>query len=87
MDMEHFNNFRPLTNLTFLSKVIERTADCQSRRYLKGINLYPKLQAPYQLFRSTENSETALLRVHNDTLKALDNKKEVILVLLDLYRF
>lgn len=81
MDMEDLNNFRPITNLTFLSKVIERTANCQSRHYLKVSNLYPKLQAAYQLFYSTE---TALLRVRNDILRALDNKKEVILVLLDL---
>ena len=43
--------------------------------------LYPKLQAAYQQFHSTE---TALLRVHNDILRALDGKKEVILVQLDL---
>ena len=49
------------------------------RRYLNVSNLYPKPQAPYQMFHSAENSEMALLRVRNDILKALDNKKEVIL--------
>ena len=44
-------------------------------------HLYPKLQAAYQQFHSTE---TALLRVQNDILRAIDDKKEVILVLLDL---
>jgi hypothetical protein len=81
MDKENLNNFRPITNLAFLSKVIERTAACQTRHYLTVNNLYPKLQAAYQQFQSTE---TALLRVHNDILRALDDKKEVILVLLDL---
>ena len=54
---------------------------CQTGHYLTVNNLYPKLQAAYQQFQSTE---TALLRVHNDILRALDGKKEVILVLLDL---
>ena len=44
-------------------------------------NLYPKLQAADQ---QSHNKETALLRVHNDILKAIDNKNEVILVLLGL---
>ena len=81
MDKENLNNFRPITNLAFLSKVIERTAACQTRHYLTENNLYPKIQAAYQQFQSTE---TALLRVHNDILRALDDKSEVILVLLDL---
>ena len=81
MDKEDLNNFRPITNLAFLSKVIEKSVACQTRHYLTVNNLYPKLQAAYQQFQSTE---TALLRVHNDILRALDDKKEVILVLLDL---
>ena len=81
MDKEDLNNFRPITNLAFLSKVIEKSVACQTRHYLTVNNLYPKLQAAYQQFQSTE---TALLRVHSDILRALDDKKEVILVLLDL---
>jgi hypothetical protein len=50
---------------------------CQCDHYLVENQLYPKLQAAYQQFHSTE---TALLRVHNDILRALDGKKEVILV-------
>lgn len=49
--------------------------------YLTTNNLYPKLQAAYQQSHSTE---TALLRVQNDILRAIDCKKEVILVMLDL---
>ena len=54
---------------------------CQCDHYLVENQLYPKLQAAYHQFHSTE---TALLRVHNDILRALDGKKEVILVQLDL---
>ena len=52
-----------------------------SSQSLSSVNLYPQLQATYQQFQSTE---TALLQVHNDTLRTIDNKNEVILVLLDL---
>ena len=81
LDKEDLNSFRPITNLTFVSKVIERTAAYQTQHYLTSNKLYPKLQAAYQQSHSTE---TALIRVQNDILRAIDNKNEVILVLLDL---
>ena len=40
-----------------------------------------KLQSAYRRFHSTE---TALLRVFNDILSAIDNKQEVVLVMLDM---
>ena len=82
MDKEDLNNFRPITNLAFVTKVIERIVARQVHQYLASNNLYPKLQAAYQ---ESHSSETALLRVHNDILKAIDNKNEVILVLLDAF--
>ena len=39
------------------------------------------LQTAYKQYHSTE---TALIRVHNDILTALDNRRTVILLLLDL---
>ena len=65
----------------FVSKIIERTVARRCNHYLATNHLYPKLQAAYQEFHSTE---TALLRVQNDILRAIDDKKEVILVLLGL---
>ena len=81
LDKEDLNSFRPITNLTFVSKVIERTVAYQTQDYLTSNKIYPKLQAAYEQSHSTE---TALLRVQNDILRAIDNKTEVILVLLDL---
>ena len=34
--------------------------------------------------RDSHSTETALLRIHNDILRTIDQKKEVIIVLLDL---
>ena len=79
-DKEEFDNFRQITNFAFVSKIIERTVAHQCDHYLAMNHLYLKLQEAYQQFHSTE---TALLRVQNDILRAIDDKK-VILVLLDL---
>ena len=61
--------------------MLERIVACQSRDYLIANDLYPSLQSAYRKYHSTE---TALLRVQNDVLRAIDQKQEVILVLLDL---
>ena len=81
LDKEDLNNYRQITNFAFVSKVTEIIVARQIHHYLVSNNLYPKLQAAYQQSHSTE---TALLRVHNDIPRAVDNKNEVILVLLDL---
>ncbi|KAL9978237.1 hypothetical protein ACROYT_G015732 [Oculina patagonica] len=81
LDPEVYSNYRPITNLPFLSKALERIVASQIRDYLTENDLYPSLQSAYRKFHSTE---TALLRVQNDILRAIDNGNEVLLVLLDL---
>ena len=44
--------------------------------------LFAKMESAY---RKHHNTETALLRVVNDILQAIDNKGEAVLVLLDLF--
>ncbi len=80
-DCENLSNYRPISNLKFVSKVVERVAASQLQQYLMDNNLYGKLQSAYRKHHSTE---TALLRVQNDITRALDNRKDVVLVLLDL---
>ena len=84
LDKEDFSNYRTVTNLPFLSKVLERAAPIQVRDYLSTNQLYPRFQSAYREFQSTQ---TALPRVHNDILRTIDQKKEAILVLLDLSAF
>ena len=43
-DPEVFSNFRPITNLPFLSKFLERIVAGQVRNYLTENGLYPSLQ-------------------------------------------
>ena len=49
--------------------------------YLKDNQFFPKFQSAYSSLHSTE---TALLKVHNDVVHLLGQRKTVMLVLLDL---
>ena len=81
LDPEELKNYRPISNLSFLSKTLERVVSLQLNEYLLTNNLHAKMQSAYRPHYSTE---TALLRVFNDINLALDQHNEVILVLLDL---
>ena len=74
-------NFRPVSNLPYASKMIERAAANQMVEHMKRNNLFEPLQSAYKEGHSTE---TALLKVQNDLLVAMDNQRVSILVLLDI---
>ena len=81
LDKNVLKNYRPLSNCSFLDKFLEKCAFMQLNEYLTSNSLYGKYQSAY---RQGHGTETALLKVKNDIMLALDNKKDVILVLLDL---
>ena len=74
-------NYRPISNLPFLSKVIEKAASRQVMAHVDSNNLGEPFQSSYKRHHSTE---TALLKVKNDLLRSLDNNKAVLMVLLDM---
>ena len=80
LDPENLSNYRPISNLRFTSKLIERAATSQLQTYLCENDLHAKMQSAYRPYHSTE---IALLRVQNDILLALDQRKEAVLVRLD----
>ena len=80
LDSEIYQNYRPLANMSFMIKVIEKSVAIQTYSYLNNNALFPSLQSAYRAHNSTE---IALLRVTNDILKALDSRNDVILILLD----
>ena len=81
LDSGLVNNYRPIPNLTFVSKIVERLVSEQLVEYLQDNNLMPNLQSAYRRHHSTE---TALLRILSDLLKAMDNQHVTVLGLLDL---
>ena len=78
---EELKNYRPISNLSFVSKLVERLVANRLNSYLSTHALINKFHSAYRMFHSTE---TALLRVQNDILSALNNKSSIALVLLDL---
>ena len=72
---------RPISNLSLLSKLLERLVSKQLVAYLLENDLFPDLQSPYQ---SNHSTETAVLKVLSDILLALDSGKLALLSLLDL---
>ncbi|XP_068707249.1 uncharacterized protein [Montipora foliosa] len=75
-----FSNLPPVSNLQYVSKLTERAVFDQVHVHLNTHDLYPKLQSAYRRGHSTE---TALLKMHNDTLIAMDREHVILLVLLD----
>jgi len=74
-------NFRPMLNLTFMSKVVERAAASQLNTYLSANGLMPRHQSAY---RKKHSTETAMLRVWSDVLTSADVREVTLLGLLDL---
>ena len=81
LDSEGLHNYRPISNIPFITKVLEHAASSQLMSYIEENSLHSKIQSAYRHHHSTE---TAMLKVHNDLLRAVDNNKEIVLVLLDL---
>ena len=76
-----FRNYRPISNLPFLSKLIERIVCNQVTQYTGSTGMAEKFQSAYRAFHSTE---TALTKVKDDILRAIDNQRITCLILLDL---
>ena len=75
-----FANFRPVSNLSFVSKTTEK-ASVNQLLHCKSFALLPTNQSVYGKFHSTE---TALLRVQSDILMSMDRQEVTLLILLDL---
>ena len=78
---DSMKNYRPVSNLSFLSKVLEKVVVNQLNTRINSSNTSNKYQSAYRKFHSTE---TALLKIHCDILTSMDAIKVTALTLLDL---
>ena len=75
------NNYRPVSNLCFIAKILEKLVLSQVSSYLNSHNLYNTCQSAYRPGHSTE---TALLKVVNDLFLSLIKGNISVLALLDI---
>ena len=80
-DPQVFKNYRPVSNLSFLSKLIEKVISSRILKHIADNELIDKFQSAYRCGHSTE---TALLRVYNDIVTMVGKGNGSYLVLLDL---
>ena len=81
LDKELMSNYRPISNLSFLSKLLERLVHVRLSLYLCKNKLFNNFQSAYTKHRSTE---TTLLSLHNTIINAMSTQKITALCLLDL---
>ena len=74
-------NYRPVSNLSFISKILEKIVANRLQAHIKTNHLCNPLQSAYRKHHSTES---ALLKVHNDIIISMDKGEVTAPTLLDL---
>jgi hypothetical protein len=78
---EDLASYRPISNLNFISKLLERIIH---NRLTSHLNTFCSLSPFQSAYRKHHSVETALLRIQNDLLLALEKRQVTALILLDL---
>ena len=81
IDPEILKNYRPVSDLLFLSKLTERVVDKRLFEHMSLNNLHCIYEHGYKKMHSTE---TLLLPLVNNTLLSLDSNLAVVWILIDL---
>ena len=81
LDQDVLKNYRPVCNLAYTGKLIEKVVLRRLNKHMSDHNLGEPFQSAY---RPNHSTETALMRVQHDITKELDQDRGVALVLLDL---
>ena len=78
---EDFKNYRPVSNLNYLSKLTEKVVASKIKGHINNSKLDNPFQSAYKSFHSTE---TALLTIQNDIYAAMEKGRVTAVTLLDL---
>ena len=81
LDKESLSNYRPVSNLSYISKLTEKIVKIQLTKHLDGHSLFNAHQSAYTKSHSTE---TVLLSIHDYLIRAMGHQKVTGLCLLDL---
>ncbi len=80
-DPQCITSYRPIFNLTFLSKIIEKVILEQLMEHLTFVNIFPDNQSAHRRLYSTEMT---LCAITNNILVNMDEGRCCVLILLDL---
>ena len=81
LNRDDMENYRPVSNLSFLSKILEEVVAIRLNSHINSSHTSNDYQCAYRKFHSTE---TALLKMHNDILSSMDDSRVTALTLLHL---
>ena len=81
LDSNDMKNFRPVSNLSFISNILEKVVLIQLKNHLFGNNLLEIFQSAYKQNHSTE---TAVLSVLDGLLCSADEQLVSLVALFDL---
>ena len=81
LDPDVLKNYRPVSNLHYISKLTEKVVAGQIEMHLENNNLLDPYQSGYRKHHSTE---TAVLNITNDILSKKDSHQATALVSIDL---
>ena len=81
LEKTDITNYRPISNLSVISKLLERAVSAQLAVYLDCNKRMPPNQSAYRKCHSTE---TALTAVFSNIIEKLDKGNLVLLAMLDL---
>ena len=79
-DKNELSNYRPVSSITTLSKIMEKIVYARLMTYLTQNDLLPQRQSAYRPGHSTE---TTLMRFHEDLTQAQNSGKITCVILLD----
>ena len=80
LDKDELKNYRPVSNLHCISKVIEKLVEKRLKEHMSEYSMYDPMQSVYKLLHSTE---TTLVKINYNILSSLDTKKCTVLISLD----
>jgi len=72
LDASDLKNYRPVSNLSFLSKLLEKVVQVRLHAYFDSRGAMPCTQSAYRKYHSTE---TVVAKIYNDLLLAADMDK------------
>ena len=81
LDINVYKNYRPVSNLSFISKLVERCMLDQFTKHTDKNCLMPGFQSAY---RANYSTETSLLKICDDILWAFENNNIMMMAVMDL---